>query len=186
MRAYVRRVIADRDVTPRDRQSAAIATAILIGDRAGLDREVEERLQRAGTFHVIAISGGNIAILTALILGLLRLFGLSPRACAWLTLSAIGLYAFVVGSGASVARAALAAIVYLFARAIDHRTPPVNVLAVVVAVMLVWAPLEIVDAGFWLTCLATLAIMLLAQRLADRAGNALRRITARARPSDRL
>ena len=51
---------------------AAIATAILIGDRAGLDQDVEERLQRAGTFHVIAISGGNIAILTALILGLLR------------------------------------------------------------------------------------------------------------------
>ena len=127
---------------------------------------------------MIAISGGNIAILTALILGLLRLVGLPPRTCAWLTLSAIGIYAFIVGSGASVARAALAAIVYLFARAIDHRTPPVNVLAVVVAVMLVWAPLEIVDAGFWLTCLATLAIMLLAQRLADRAGRALRRITS--------
>jgi competence protein ComEC len=177
VRAYVRRVIGDRG--SGDRQSAAIATAILIGDRAGLDPEVEERLQRAGTFHVIAISGGNIAILAALILGLLRLFGLSPRACAWLTLSVIGLYAFVVGSGASVARAALAAIVYLFARAIDHRTPSLNVLAVVVAVMLVCAPLEIVDAGFWLTCLATLAIMLLAQRLADRAGEVLRRITSR-------
>ena len=175
-RAYVRRA-SSRHVAPRDPQSAAITTAILIGDRAGLDQEVEERLQRAGTFHVIAISGGNIAILTALILGLLRLCGLSPRACAWLTLCAVGLYAFVVGSGASVGRAALAAIVYLFARAIDHRTPPVNVLAVVVAVMLVWAPLEIVDAGFWLTCLATLAIMLLAQRLADRAGRVLRRIT---------
>ncbi len=157
---------------------AAIATAILIGDRAGLDQEVEERLQRAGTFHVIAISGGNIAILTALILGLLRLVGLPPRTCAWLTISVVGIYAFIVGSGASVARASLAAIVYLFARAIDHRTPPVNVLAVVVAVMLVWAPLEIVDAGFWLTCLATLAIMLLAQRLADRAKSALRRITS--------
>ena len=43
-------------------------------------------------------------------------------------------------------------------------------LAVVVAIMLAWAPLEVVDAGFWLTCLATLAIMLLARRLADRAG----------------
>jgi competence protein ComEC len=174
-RAFVRRVIAEH---VGGGSGAAIATAILIGDRAGLDQEVEERLQRAGTFHVIAISGGNIAILTALILGLLRLFGLPPRTCAWLTISAVGIYAFIVGSGASVARAALAAIVYLFARAIDHRTPPVNVLAVVAAIMLVWAPLEIVDAGFWLTCLATLAIMLFAQRLADRAGSALRRITS--------
>lgn len=198
-RAFVRRVVAEhvgsrasprREVTPNDADraaasdtaasavGAAIATAILIGDRAGLDQEVEERLQRAGTFHVIAISGGNIAVLTALILGLLRLCGLPPRTCAWLTISAVGIYAFIVGSGASVARAALAAIVYLFARAIDHRTPAINVLAVVAAVILIWAPLEIVDAGFWLTCLATLAIMLLAQRLADRAGSALRRITS--------
>jgi competence protein ComEC len=174
-RAFVRRATAAH-TAPRDPQSAAIVTAILIGDRAGLDQEIEERLQRAGTFHVIAISGGNIAILTALILGLLRLAGTPPRACAWLTISAVALYAFIVGSGASVARAALAAIVYLFARAIDHRTSPLNVLAVVVAIMLVWAPLEIADAGFWLTCLATLAIMLLAQRIADRARDVLGRI----------
>jgi ComEC/Rec2-related protein len=166
--------------------SAAIAAAILIGDRAGLDQDVEERLQRAGTFHVIAISGGNIAILTALILGLLRLFGLPPRTCAWLTIAAVATYAFIVGSGASVARASLAAIVYLFARAIDHRTPSLNVLAVVVAIMLVWAPLEIVDAGFWLTCLATLAIMLLAERLAERAAVTLRRLAAFVGPAPEI
>jgi competence protein ComEC len=182
-RSFVRRAL-DTHVAPRDRLSAAIVTAILIGDRAGLDQDVEERLQRAGTFHVIAISGGNIAILTALILALLRLAGTPPRASAWMTISAIALYALVVGSGASVARAALAAIVYLFARAIDHRTPPVNVLAVVVAMILVWAPLEIVDAGFWLTCLATLAIMLLAQRLADRARAVLALRRAAAEPPE--
>jgi competence protein ComEC len=187
--ASLRRVVAGGvagephdQTSAADGSGAAIATAILIGDRAGLDQEVEERLQRAGTFHVIAISGGNIAILTALILGVLRLLGLPPRTCAWLTISAVGIYAFIVGSGASVARAALAAIVYLFARAIDHRTSPVNVLAVVAAIMLVWAPLEIVDAGFWLTFLATLAIMLLAQRIADRAGSALRRLASSPSP----
>ena len=37
--------------------------AILIGDRSGLGDEDERRLQEAGTYHVIAISGGNIAIL---------------------------------------------------------------------------------------------------------------------------
>ena len=44
-------------------RAAAIVTAILIGDRAGLDDRVERDLQEAGTYHVIAISGGNIAIL---------------------------------------------------------------------------------------------------------------------------
>ena len=59
-------------------QSAAIAIAILIGDRSGLSDEDERRLQEAGTYHVIAISGGNIAILAAILLFLLRLVQL-PR-----------------------------------------------------------------------------------------------------------
>jgi competence protein ComEC len=66
--AAVRRLVRDaitRYVAPHDRQTAAVVTAILIGDRAGLDAEVERRLQKAGTYHVIAISGGNVAMLMA-------------------------------------------------------------------------------------------------------------------------
>ena len=61
-------------------QSAAIVTAILIGDRVGLDEDVQRRLQEAGTYHVIAISGGNIAILAGLLLWRLRLAGAGHRA----------------------------------------------------------------------------------------------------------
>ena len=50
---------------PVDATSAGIVTAVLIGDRTGLPDEVRVRLQAAGTYHVIAISGGNIAILRA-------------------------------------------------------------------------------------------------------------------------
>ena len=62
IRAAARRVL-DRDVGRHHQRSAAIVSAILIGDRAGLDEETEHRLQSAGTSHVLAISGGNIAIL---------------------------------------------------------------------------------------------------------------------------
>ena len=53
------------------RSSSAIA--------AGLDDEVQRRLQEAGTYHVIAISGGNIAILAGLMLVVFRLAGLLGR-----------------------------------------------------------------------------------------------------------
>ena len=45
-------------IAPRSAQSAAIVAAILIGDRAGLSVDVQRRLRTAGTYHVIAISGG--------------------------------------------------------------------------------------------------------------------------------
>ena len=73
-RSAARRAVM-RHVGRWSRRSAAIVVAILIGDRAGLDEDVERRLREAGTYHVIAISGGNIAILAALILGGLRLLG---------------------------------------------------------------------------------------------------------------
>ena len=60
--------------------------AIMIGDRAGLTADEERRLQDAGTYHVIAISGGNLAILAALLFGCLRLTALGPRSVAWTTL----------------------------------------------------------------------------------------------------
>ena len=58
-----------RTVGPWSARSAGVAAAIAIGDRTGLAQDDEERLQAAGTYHVIAISGGNIAILTLLLVG---------------------------------------------------------------------------------------------------------------------
>ena len=74
-----RRAIAQA-VGPWSARSAAIVAAIVIGDRAGLDDEVQRRLQEAGTYHVIAISGGNIAILAGLMLAAFRVAGLLGRA----------------------------------------------------------------------------------------------------------
>ena len=44
-------------------RSGGIVAAIVIGDRSRLEPDVQRRLQEAGTYHVVAISGGNIAIL---------------------------------------------------------------------------------------------------------------------------
>jgi competence protein ComEC len=71
--------------------SAAVVSAILIGDRSGLNPEDERRLQEAGTYHVIAISGGNIALLTALLLLGGRIARVPARAAA---AAAIGLLGF--------------------------------------------------------------------------------------------
>ena len=70
-RAWARRQLATY-VGRWSTQSSAIAAAILIGDRSGLSDDDQRRLQEAGTYHVIAISGGNIAILTTILLAAMR------------------------------------------------------------------------------------------------------------------
>ena len=158
-REWIRRAIA-RDVGRVSARPGGIVTAILIGDRSGLDPDTHRRLREAGTYHVIAISGGNIAILGALVLAVLRLMRCGTRVASVATAATLGGYAYLVGPEASVVRATLGAAVFLMARAADHRTPPLNGLALVAAIMLVATPLTIFDAGFALTFGATLAILI--------------------------
>ena len=167
VRAAIRRAIAS-SVAPWSARSAAVVSAILIGDRAGLDEGVERRLQEAGTYHVIAISGGNIAILAGLSMVLLRLCRCGPRASALLIIVMLTAYAFIVEGGSSVARATLMAAIYLAAQLFDHRTLPLNAAALTAAILFCADPLQVVNAGFALTFGATLGILVGMSKLADR------------------
>jgi competence protein ComEC len=157
-RAYSRRAIADA-VGRWSPQSAAIVAAIVIGDRAGLDPDVQRRLQEAGTYHVIAISGGNIAILAGLLIGGFRLAGWLGRAAMLASIALLIAYAALVGGGASVDRATLMAVVYLAGRVGDQRAPPLNTFALVAGLLVATNPLSIADPAFVLTFGATLAIL---------------------------
>lgn len=163
-RAWVRHALEERvgALSPR---SGAIASAILINDRSALDPEDERRLQEAGTYHVIAISGGNIAILTVLLLAVSRGCGLGSAWSAALSIAALIFYAALTGAPASVTRAVTAAISYLAGRIIDQRGPPLNALAVAAIVALAAWPTTIADAGFLLSFGATLGILVGTERL---------------------
>ena len=158
VRDYVRRAIARR-VAVHEPVAAGIVTAVLIGDRTGLPDEIRERLQAAGTYHVIAISGGNIAILAGLVLAVLACVGVSGRASAAIAIAVLLAYAHVVTAGPSVWRATLMAVLYLGARVADHRTPPWQAMSLAAAVMVAARPLDVRDAGFILTFGATAALL---------------------------
>jgi competence protein ComEC len=153
------RAALHRHVGSERAPAAAIASAILVGDRAGLDGETQRRLQEAGTYHVIAISGGNIAILAGLLLGAMSWAGIRGRAAALAAIASLSAYAIVASGGPSVLRATTMAVVYLAIRMIDHRTASINVVSLTAAAMLIASPLAIADVGFWLTFGATLALI---------------------------
>ena len=160
------RAAVQRWVAPHDATAAAIVTAVLIGDRTGLPDDVTDRLQRAGTYHVIAISGGNIAVLAGLVFGLLALSGLQGSVRAAMAIAALLVYAQVASGGPSVWRATTMAIGYLAARLLDHRTPPWQATTLAAALMAIMTPLDVRNAGFILTFGATGALLESARRIA--------------------
>ena len=176
--ADVRAAVRDRvtrRVAPHSMLSGAIVAAVLIGDRSGLPDDVRARLQAAGTYHVIAISGGNIAILAAVILLALAITGSSGRRAALITLVALLGYAAVVTAGPSVWRATLVASVYLVARLLDHRSAPWQAMAVAGGLLACAQPLDVRNAGFILTFGATAALLEVARRLSLKRATRLRR-----------
>jgi len=158
VRAHVRTALATW-VGPHSAVSEAIADAVLIGDRTGVPDETRDALQAAGTYHVIAISGGNIAILAAGACGLLALVGIRGRAGAALTIVVLIAFATVVTTGPSVWRATVMAIAYFFARVIDQRTPVWQATSAAAAIILVLKPLDLDDPGFLMTFGATTALI---------------------------
>ncbi len=170
-RAFVRRAV-DATVGAHDERSAAIVAAVLIGDRAGLDRDTTERLQQGGVYHVVAISGGNVAVLAAALLLALRIVGVGGRIAALLVILCLVAYAHVVAPEASVTRAVFAAVVFLAARAADHRSEPLNTLALAAGCLVAADPRSLVDPGFQLTFGATAGLLVGVPRLLAWGGGA--------------
>jgi competence protein ComEC len=109
---------------------------------------------------VIAISGGNIAILTAMLIGAARLLRVPLRIAALLSITVLVFYGRIAGGAASVERAVTAAVIFLAAVVLDHRGSPLNILSTAGVIAVAMAPVIILDPGFLLSFGATAGIML--------------------------
>jgi competence protein ComEC len=158
IRAHVRRAVGGF-IGRGDPLAGAIVTAILIGDRTGLPDEIRTRLQAAGTYHVIAISGGNIALVAGLSLACLFVLRVPQRTAAAIAILVLLFHAGIVTAGPSVWRATITGVVYLAARVLDHRTPPWQAMAVAGVLIVLAHPLDATDPGFVLTFGATAALL---------------------------
>ena len=166
--AAVRQLVRDRierTVGARHRQAAALILAVLIGDRATLDDDLVRKLQAAGTYHVIAISGGNVALLVALSVAVLRWVTRSARTLAALCIAAVAAYGWIVSGEPSVTRAITVAILYLASGLIGLAPRPLAILRTAAMLIAVAQPLDVLDAGAWLSFGATLGIITIAPRL---------------------
>ena len=147
---------------------AGLLKATVLGDRSGLTPEMNRAFLDSGTYHILAISGLNVSLLAGALFGLFRLLRASPRWAAGAAAVLVTFYAALAGAGASVIRAAVMADVYLLAVVLDRRADLLNSLALSGLAILWWNPRFLHDAGFQLTYLATLGIILVLPRFQSR------------------
>jgi competence protein ComEC len=140
---------------------AAVLEGVVLGEDSGLSDELRRRFRASGLYHLLAVSGQNVALVAGSALLLVWLVGM-PRLLGQLAaLAAICGYVLAVGAQPSVIRAgiagALGSLAWLTARAADRW----HLLLVGAIVLLAWNPYTLLDAGFQFSFAAVLAIFVL-------------------------
>jgi competence protein ComEC len=143
----------------------AVLAGVALGEDEGLEADLRDDFRASGLYHLLAVSGQNVAYVVAGTILLVWALGL-PR---WLgelgALLTVGAYVLAVGWQPSVVRAGvaggLASLAWLASRPRDRW----YFLLVGAAALLAWNPHSLLEPGFQLSFSAVAAIFVLVPRI---------------------
>jgi len=141
----------------------AILEALLLGEDGRLDQKTDRQFQKTGLYHLLAISGAHVAVVTFLLYSLLRLLPIRKRNIHIILLLALIFYSFLVEGQPSVFRATIMASLFFLAKLTFADANLMNTLSLSAIVLLLLNPFSLDDVGFQLTFLATLSLVLFYQ-----------------------
>ncbi len=141
------------------KNSAALLSALLIGDKSGISQQQWESLNQTGTTHLMVISGLHIGLMAAvgywLTMMLARTGALPlrkmtlPRYAAGAGLLFALIYAFMAGFTVPVQRALVMTGLALSGPLLGIKARPTTLFLLALCVVLSIEPLAITSAGFW-------------------------------------
>jgi competence protein ComEC len=151
---------------------APFVASIALGEYDFLPELDLENLRNSGLAHLISISGYHITILSGFIFFILRsIFALIPilslkkdskKIASLITILFLLLYIFIVGNHTPAIRASVMTISLFLAVLFNFNALSLNSLFLAVFIILLFNPFAIYSAGFLLSCIATLIIILFA------------------------
>ncbi len=155
-------------------EDAALFAAMIVGDDSMLLRGVREEFQQTGVYHLLVVSGMNVALLAFAVFWLARRLRLPQWPASLLTIALSVFYAYIAGMGVPIVRAVLMLSLFLVARLLYRDRSGLNATGFAALVVLALSPAALFDAGFQLTFLALLAITGISVPLLERTSNPYR------------
>ncbi len=154
--------------------TGSIAAGLITGDAKAISETDFEALRASNLYHIIAISGEHMVIIAGVIFVGLRLAALLlPRrlafrpevktAAAIITLVLVTAYLFVTGLPISAVRAYWMIFLVLMAVILRRKVNAMRSLSLAALAMLVWDPASLLEPGFQLSFVATVAIIALVE-----------------------
>jgi len=139
---------------------AAVAEALLLARKEGLDPEVRDAFARSGTAHLLAISGFHVGIAAGLLFGLGLLVGLGPRRAPLFAAAGAWAYVLWIGAPDAALRAALLLSLLALGRPRGAAVLPLGGLATAFIALLLADPGALLRPGFQLSFAGTAGLLL--------------------------
>lgn len=143
-----------------DPAGGALLAATMLGRTALIPTAERKAFERTGTLHLFAISGLHIAGMAAAMEWAARRLRLPALAAGLAGLALLWTYVQITGAAPSASRAWIMAACLWAGRAIGRGAAPVHSLGAACFITLVLSPEACTDAGFQLSYLAVLALLL--------------------------
>lgn len=145
-----------------------LLASLAFGDRSALNARLQGEYRQAGVFHVLAVSGAQVALLAAVAWRILRLVGLARGIATVVLCASVALYAIFAGGEASILRAAVMATAAAAATSLDLDEPGWNGLGGAMFALVAVEPAAAFDPGFQLSVAATAGLVAFARAWGSR------------------
>jgi len=156
-----------RSVAGVDPGAGALVAGLAVGDESLLPSGLETAMRDSGLSHLTAVSGGNVAVIVVVVMGLARLAGLRIRTRVLICLLALACFVILVRPSPSVLRASVMGAVVLLGMLGGGRGRGVGVLSTTILLLVAISPALAVSWGFALSVAATGGLILLAPVLQE-------------------
>lgn len=143
-------------------EEGKLASALLLGNKDDLSNESVRDFSRAGVSHILALSGLHTSILMGAIAFILKKLRARrvPRAIMLSLISLI--YLALTGFAVSTTRCVLMLLCVYISMIMCYLPDSLTSLSVSGALILVFSPGAVIDAGFWMSFAATFGIIVFA------------------------
>jgi competence protein ComEC len=165
----LRRLLTAGMLAHMDGQAGAFAAGAMTGDRSAITQETAQALRDSSLAHLLAISGMNMAFLTAFVFALFR-YGLAlvpyvalrvntRKVAAVISLGVAFFYLLLSGANVATERAFIMIAVFLGAILLDRRALTLRSVAVAAVILLLTQPESLLEPGFQMSFAATIALI---------------------------
>jgi competence protein ComEC len=146
---------------PAEDEPLRLLWAMTLGWRTAFTGDISEPFLRAGTMHLFAIDGLRIALISGMLVALLRVLQVSRGWCGAVAIPIVWFYTAATGWESSAIRASVMMTIILGGWALKRPGDTINSLAAAAFIILLWEPRQLFEASFQLSFFVVLVIALM-------------------------